>query len=133
MDETAYDGWADLSAQRRAQDEALVQEYAAGEGRGMDMRPIRGFVQHVRRDIGPRGEILKVRKTPAEIIVWYRLPGEKAGGLQTASATDTPPMGAPAPGDLAALSRPSATTPASPAGVPSPAPRRSPAEGQAWA
>lgn len=115
MGEAGFDGWADLGAQRRAQDEALVQEYAAGEGRGQDMRPVRGFVQHVRRDIGPRGEILKVRKTPTEIVVWYRLPGQEANSPQTASVTDTPPAGASAPAALAAMSRMSATVPNAPA------------------
>jgi hypothetical protein len=119
--ETDFDGWADLGAQRRAEDEALVQRYAAGEGRGLDMRPVRGFVRHVRRDIGPKGIISRVRMTKDapghEICVWYRIPpdGERPGQTQTASVTDVQPAegGAtgPAPGGLAGLARASAAPP----------------------
>jgi hypothetical protein len=122
VEETDYDGWADLAAQRQAEDEALVQKYAAGEGRGQDMRPVRGFVRHVRRDIGPKGVICKVQMTTQEhggheIVVWYYYPqkGTRASAPKTATSTEPPSGGAPAPGGLAALARPSvAPPPASP-------------------
>jgi hypothetical protein len=117
---TDFDGWADLPAQRTAEDDALVHRYAAGEGRGQDMRPVRGFVRHVRHDIGPEGLILKVRMTEdgprREICVWYRIPsdGERPG--RTRTVTETPPeceTGRPdAGGDLTALGRASAVPPA---------------------
>jgi hypothetical protein len=129
-DVTDFDGWADLSGQRTAEDDVLVQEYAAGEGRGQDMRPVRGFVRHVRGDIGPKGVILKVRMTETpprrEICVWYRIPpdGERPGRTRTASVTEASPapageMGEAAVGDLAALGRAST--------VPPPASPKSPA------
>src|SRR3954465_16050191 len=107
---TPYDGWADPGAQRQAEDEALVQRYAAGEGRGQDMRPVRGFVQHVRRDIGPKGVICRVRLTEHtrghEVCVWFYFPqdGRPAAPSQTAMVTEThpssgrPPAGRPATG-----------------------------------
>ncbi|MGH3375294.1 MAG: hypothetical protein ACRDP6_11185 [Actinoallomurus sp.] len=120
---TDFDGWADLSAQRSAEDDVLVQRYAAGEGRGQDMRPVRGFVRHVRHDIGPKGLILKVRMTEnaprREICVWYRIPpdGERPGRTRTASVTEASPAedgatGEVLGGDLAALGRASAVPPA---------------------
>lgn len=126
MEDTPFDGWADLGAQRQAEDEALVQRYAAGEGRGQDMRPVRGFVQHVRRDIGAKGVICQVRMTVEdrghEICVWFYFP--QAGRPvrpQTVSVTDGRSISKePGPGDLAALSRSSATAPPSPTRAPSP-------------
>ncbi|GLY80961.1 hypothetical protein [Actinoallomurus iriomotensis] len=127
MEETGYDGWADLAAQRRAEDEALVREYAAGEGRGLDMRPVRGFVRHVRRDIGPKGVISRVQMTAKErgheIVVWYYFPRKGPGAPVPKTATTTRPRLGEAPrpdGDgLAALARPSVTPPASPSRPPS--------------
>ena len=124
MEDTPFGGWADLGAQRQAEDEALVQRYAAGEGRGQDMRPVRGFVQHVRRDIGPKGVICQVRMTVQdrghEICVWFYFP--QAGRPvrpQTVSAIDGHSTSdEPGPGDLAALSRSSATAPPSPTRAP---------------
>jgi hypothetical protein len=127
--ESDFGGWADLAAQRQAEDEALVQRYAAGEGRGLDMRPVRGFVQHVRRDIGAKGIICDVKMTTNgrghEIVVWYHLPQDGiAARPRTASVADvltTSNDRAPSPaGGLASLARSSA---APPPGVPaSPAP-----------
>lgn len=120
MEDTPFDGWADLGAQRQAEDEALVQRYATGEGRGQDMRPVRGFVQHVRSDIGPKGVICQVRMTVQdrghEICVWFYFPQDgQPVRPQTVSVTDGhSPSSEPGPGDLAALSRSSATAPPSP-------------------
>lgn len=126
MEDTPFDGWADLGAQRQADDEALVQRYAAGEGRGQDMRPVRGFVQHVRRDIGPKGVISQVRMTVQdgghEICVWFYFPQDgRPVRPQTASVTDGRLTATePAPGGLASLSRPSTAAPPSPVRAPSP-------------
>lgn len=125
MEDTPFDGWADLGAQRQAEDEALVQRYAAGEGRGQDMRPVRGFVRHVRRDIGARGVITQVRMTVKdrghEICVWFYIPQDgRPVRPQTVSVTDGHAGGeAPGASDLAALSRSSTTTPPSPSRAPS--------------
>jgi hypothetical protein len=125
VEDTPFDGWADLGAQRQADDEALVQRYAAGEGRGQDMRPVRGFVQHVRRDIGARGVICQVRMTVHErgheVCVWFYIPQDgRPVRPQTVSTTDGRSAdGEPGPGDLAALSRSSATAPPSPTRAPS--------------
>jgi hypothetical protein len=129
VEDTGYDGWADLAAQRRAEDEALVREYAAGEGRGLDMRPVRGFVRHVRRDIGPKGVISRVQMTTKdhghEIVVWYHFPQNGPRPVVPKTATTTQPRSGVAPGPvddgLAALARPSVPPPAS-RGRPSPAP-----------
>jgi hypothetical protein len=59
-DATEFDGWESLGAQRAAEDERLIQRYAQGEGRGLDMRPVRDFVRKVRRDLGPRAIICDV-------------------------------------------------------------------------
>jgi hypothetical protein len=126
VEDTPYDGWADLGAQRQAEDEALVQRYAAGEGRGQDMRPVRGFVQHVRRDIGPKGVISQVRMTVEdrghEVCVWFYFPQDgRPAQPQTVSVTGGRSVSKePGPGDLAALSRSSAATPPSPTRAPSP-------------
>ena len=124
MTETDFGGWADLAAQRQAEDEALVQRYAGGEGRGLDMRPVRGFVRHVRRDIGVKGIICDVKMTTNgrghEIVVWYHVPGDgTAARPQTASVADVPttrndraPSTSTAPaGGLASLGRSSAAPP----------------------
>lgn len=85
MEETDLEGWADLAALRRAQDEKLIQRYARGEGRGLDMRPVRSFVTHVRRDLGPRAIICDVKMTVDrgghEVVVGYYFPDKdnKAG------------------------------------------------------
>jgi hypothetical protein len=123
-----FDGWADLGAQRRAEDEMLVQRYAAGEGRGLDMRPVRGFVQHVRRDIGPRGIISAVKMTMNgrghEIVVWYRLPQDgTAARPRTASdvqATSNDRAPSTPPGGLASLARSAAAPPSYVPGRPAP-------------
>jgi hypothetical protein len=116
--ETDFGGWADLAAQRQAEDEALVQRYASGEGRGLDMRPVRGFVRHVRRDIGPRGIISDVKMTTKgrghEIVVWYHLPedGPSARPRTKSAEDDRAPSGASAPaGGLGSLSRSAAAPP----------------------
>lgn len=120
MEDTPFDGWADLGAQRQAEDEALVQRYAAGEGRSQDMRPVRGFVQHVRRDIGAKGVICQVRMTVQdrgrEICVWFYFPQDgRPVRPQTVSVTDGRSVSEePGPGDLAACP------------VPPPRPRRRP-------
>jgi hypothetical protein len=127
VDETDFDGWADLGAQRRAEDEALVREYAAGEGRGLDMRPVRGFVQHVRRDIGPKGVICRVQMTMYgrghEICVWFYFPGQgRPAAPQTATVTHVPTKVGDRPAlasGLAALAQVSATPPVSPTRPPS--------------
>lgn len=127
MEDSGYDGWADLAAQRRAEDEALVREYAAGDGRGLDMRPVRGFVGHVRRDIGPKGVISRVQMTMKErgheIVVWYYFPQKGVRACVPQTATTTQPRLGAAPGSaddgLAALARPSVTPPASPSRPPS--------------
>ncbi len=120
MEETDFDGWADLGAQRAAEDESLVQRYAAGEGRGQDMRPVRGFVRHVRGDIGPKGVICQVRMTVQgrghEIVVWFYFPQDgQEPRPQTASVRDAGAgEGAPSPGDLSAMSRATAAVPSVP-------------------
>lgn len=125
MEDTPFDGWADLGAQRQAEDEALVQRYAAGEGRGQDMRPVRGFVHHVRRDIGAKGVICQVRMTVQdrghEICVWYYFPRDgRPTRPQTMSVTGGELTGlGPGPGDLAALARSSTTAPPPPTRSPS--------------
>jgi hypothetical protein len=132
-----FDGWADLGAQRQAEDEALVQRYAGGEGRGLDMRPVRGFVRHVRRDIGAKGIICDVKMTMNgrghEIVVWYYHPEDGiAARPQTASVADLQttrngraPSASPAPaGGLASLARSSAAPP--PRAPASPAPGTGP-------
>jgi hypothetical protein len=122
VEDAGFDGWADITAQRQAEDDALVQRYAAGEGRGQDMRPVRGFVRHVRRDIGPKGVICRVRMTENprghEICVWFHFPqdGRPAGTPQTVTVTEarTPADGLPAgrPGTgLTAPVRAAATAP----------------------
>jgi len=137
--ETEFDGWADLGARRRAEDEQLIQRYARGEGRGLPMRPVRAFVQHVRRDLGPKAIICDVRMTTGrgghEVCAWYYFPpdGAHAGPAApqaVASVMDVPtlagdpPAAMPrAPGDgLASLARSSAAVPASPGRSPLPAP-----------
>jgi hypothetical protein len=132
VEDAGFGGWADLSAHRRAEDDALVQRYAAGEGRGQDMRPVRGFVQHVRRDIGPKGVICRVRLTEHtrghEVCVWFYFPqdGRPAATSQTAMVTEAhtssgrPPAGRPATG-LTALARAATVPPAS-----APGPRTAP-------
>ena len=90
---TDFGGWTDLAAQRRAEDEALVQRYAGGTGRGLDMRPVSGFVRHVRRDIGAKAIIWDVAMTTNgrdhEIVVWYYFPHEgTAARPRTTSVTD---------------------------------------------
>ena len=62
-EETEFGGWASLAARRRAEEEKLIERDASGEGRGRDMRPVRSFVQHVRRDLGPKAVICDVRMT----------------------------------------------------------------------
>jgi hypothetical protein len=125
VEDTPFDGWADLGAQRQAEDEALVQRYAAGEGRGQDMRPVRGFVQHVRRDIGPKGVICQVRMTVRdrghEICVWFYFPQDgRPVRPQTVSVTDGRSTGREsAPDDLAALARSATAAPPSPTRAPS--------------
>jgi hypothetical protein len=97
VEDSGFDGWTDLGAQRQAEDEALVQRYAASEGRGQDMRPVRGFVAHVRRDIGSKGVICRVRMTEQarghKICVWFYFPqdGQTAAAPQTATSTDLRP------------------------------------------
>jgi hypothetical protein len=122
VEDSGFDGWADLGAQRQDEDEALVQRYAASEGRGQDMRPVRGFVAHVRRDIGSKGVICRVRMTEQargqKICVWFYFPqdGQTAAAPQTATSTDVRPLstGSPATG-IAALAQASTAPPASPA------------------
>jgi hypothetical protein len=87
------------------------------------MRPVRGFVQHVRRDIGPKGVICDVEMTMKgrghKIVVWFYIPGEGSPTRpQAASVVDVPalvcepaPSGSPAPGGLAALARSAAAPP----------------------
>lgn len=117
MEDTGFDGWADLGAQRRAEDEVLLQRYAVGEGRGQDLRPIRGFVREVRGRIGPSGVICQVRMTEEggsrEIIVWFYFPQNgRPGRPQTATVRDAA-RPADVPDDLPALSRTSAAAPPS--------------------
>jgi hypothetical protein len=141
VEEDDYDGWADLAAQRRAEDERVVQRYAAGEGRGLDMRPVRGFVRHVRRDIGPKGVItrvlMNVKENGHEIVVWYRFPQKGVRASAPCSVTSGgPPVGATSAGPaiggaaaddgLAALARPSAPLPTTPAPRPAAPARPSP-------
>ncbi len=79
--ETEFGGWASLAARRRAEDEMLVQRYARGNGRGLDMRPVRAFVSHVRRDLGPKAVICDVKMTGGrsghEVVVGYYFPGDE--------------------------------------------------------
>lgn len=93
-EETEFDGWASLGARRQAEDEMLIQRYAAGEGRGLDMRPVRGFVQHVRRDLGPKAIICDVTMTVHDVVVWYFFPdtgnGSPAATPLRASVTEVP-------------------------------------------
>jgi hypothetical protein len=127
-EETELDGWASLGARRQAEDEMLVQRYASGEGRGLDMRPVRGFVQHVRRDLGPRAVICDVKMTVHgtghEVVAWYYFPDSENGSPATpvqATVTDVPTRpsepGAATPSapsnGLASLAQPSAAAPAS--------------------
>jgi hypothetical protein len=130
---TDFGGWADLAAQRRAEDEALVQRYAGGAGRGLDMRPVRGFVRHVRRDIGAKAVICDVAMTTNdrghEIVVWYYFPQDGTGARpRTKSVMDVrtttngrAPSASQAPaGGLASLSRSSAAPPPYAPGGPAP-------------
>lgn len=125
MEDTRFDGWADPDAQRRAEDEALVQRYAAGEGTGQDMRPVRGFVRHVRDGIGPSGVISQVRMTVTdtghEICVWYHFPRNgRPADPQTATIRGTGGSSG-ASTDLAALSRASVAAPSAPTRARTPA------------
>ncbi len=140
-EESEFDGWASLGARRQAEDEMLIQRYAKGEGRGLDMRPVRGFVQHVRRDLGPKAIICDVKMTVNgtghEVVAWYYFPdpgnGSPAATPVAASVTDVPTrpaepaaaMPSVASNGLASLDRSSAAAPPSFAGSPSaPAPAR---------
>jgi hypothetical protein len=131
--ETDFGGWADLAAQRQAEDEALVQRYAAGEGRGLDMRPVRGFVRHVRRDIGAKGIICDVKMTMNgrghEVVVWYYVPSDGPGArpqttsitdVQTARSDRAPSTSSAPAGGLASLARSAAAPPPSAPGGPVP-------------
>src|SRR6266540_3520811 len=93
--ETEFDGWADLGARRRAEDEQLIQRYARGEGRGLPMRPVRAFVQHVRRDLGPKAIICDVRMTTGsgghEVCASYYFPPDGAHAARAAPPTGTLP------------------------------------------
>jgi hypothetical protein len=129
--DTDFGGWADLAAQRQAEDEALVQRYASGEGRGLDMRPVRGFVRHVRRDIGLKGIICDVKMTTNgrghEVVVWYHLPEDGTEArprsvvdVQTTRNDRAPSASPAAAGGLASLGRSSAAPPAYVPGSPVP-------------
>jgi hypothetical protein len=129
MDQEAdLEGWADLAALRRAEDEKLIQRYARAEGRGLDMRPVRNFVKHVRRDLGPKAIICEVKMTVDrgghEVVVGYYFPDEcnkapaPASELSIASvpmhASATPRASGPEAASpataVARLMMPSATT-----------------------
>jgi hypothetical protein len=131
--ESEFDGWADLGALRQAEDEMLIQRYASGEGRGLDMRPVRGFVNHVRRDLGPAAIICDVKMTVErsghEVIAWYYFPdGETPAAQPQAKVTSVvtqpnePAAGVRTSSDgLAALAHSTAPAPASPTRTPPPA------------
>jgi hypothetical protein len=91
--ETDLDGWASLADRRQAEDEALVRRYASGEGRGLDMRPVRGFVRKVRHDLGPAAAIVDVRLTSvgrgSNVTVWYLLDGRPEAAPAAAVAADS--------------------------------------------
>jgi hypothetical protein len=140
-EETEFDGWASLGARRQTEDEMLIQRYASGEGRGLDMRPVRGFVQHVRRDLGPKAIIcdvkMTVQSTGHEVVAWYYFPdpenGSPAATPVEASVTDVPTRPAEPPAampsaasnSLASVDRSFVAAPPSFAGSPSaPAPAR---------
>jgi hypothetical protein len=129
--ETEFDGWADLSARRRAEDEQLIRRYAHSQGRGLPIRPVRAFVQHVRRDLGPKAIICEVRMTTGstghEVCAWYYFPPEGGHGLAAApqavaSLADVPTLAGDPPAamprapshGLPSLARSSAAVPASP-------------------
>ena len=76
-----------LRARRRQEDEQVVARYAAGAGRGHDMRPMREFVEKVRRDLGPRAVItdVEINGQPRDVsawVVWYFFPGEEMSTMQ---------------------------------------------------
>jgi hypothetical protein len=124
--ESEFDGWADLGALRQSEDQMLIQRYASGEGRGLDMRPVRGFVNHVRRDLGPKAIIcdvkMTVKRSGHEVVVWYYFPGDGTPAAQAEARITTvptpqnePAAGTRAPSDgLAALAHSTAPAPAMP-------------------
>lgn len=119
--ESDLEGWADLAALRRAQDEKVIQRYARGEGRGLDMRPVRGFVTHVRRDLGPKAIICDVKMTVDrgghQVVVAYYFPdeGDKAAAPAPEPGIAAVPTraNAPAAASLSGLAHASATPRAS--------------------
>lgn len=140
-EETEFDGWSSLDARRQAEDEKLIQRYAGGEGRGLDVRPVRAFVQHVRRDLGPTAIIcdvtMTVNGTGHEVVASYYFPGAEnespAAAPMQASVTDVPTrptehaaMPAAAGGSLTPVLQSATATPRSLARLPTaPAPARS--------
>ena len=83
-----------LLARRQDEDERLIEAYAAGEGRGRDIRPVRDFVRHVRRDVGPRAVISKVALgepgSGDQVVAWYFFPedGDPATAATPAARPD---------------------------------------------
>jgi hypothetical protein len=129
------------SVQRQADVEAIIQQYANGEGRGRDIGYLRRWVQEVRRRRGPKAIITRVKITPhtghTTYSVWHRYPKDPkssqpgTGETRTDSVADIPTVSRarttsskrPDSG-LTALGRSSATVPASSVGqrVPGTAP-----------
>jgi len=155
VDEDEFDGWDSLAARRQAEDESLIRRYASGAGHGLDMRPARGFVQHVRRDLGPEAIICDVKVTVHgtghEVVAWYYFPGAEDGSpaatpvqasvaeVPTQPAEPAAAMPAAADDGLAALHLPSTAAAPAVARVPSanaPArldPARDEVAGSTWA
>ncbi len=89
--EAGFGGWADLAAQRRDEDERLVQQYAQGQGRGRNLRPVRDFVHKVRRDLGPKAVICSVetKQNGQEILVGYYFPQPDVPAQRPAQAPNS--------------------------------------------
>lgn len=65
-------GWSERYARRQADDERLLQEYARNEGFGRNLKPLRDWVHHVRKDIGANGVITEVGLKPdGEVLAVY--------------------------------------------------------------
>jgi hypothetical protein len=89
-------GWSQRLAERVAEDERLLQEFADNGGRGRDRREVeqaRAWVQHVRNDIGPNGVITAIEVNPDGVVAWFYIepdPEEAAAGEKTAARSALP-------------------------------------------